>query len=406
MMLNLKRMIAVVLSVACLFAFSACEIMSPRNPQPSPSVELLDESDNQMDQNTDNIKENSDDGSATPDDERDNTEDSPNSDSVKEYFPIYMDTRLVYEGEGNEYAYFNVYTDYASESLVQQRIDNGGTQTVRVIEIDDNAIVQKLFRGEVYYRENLLRLASTAGGISVADDGTNADILLKVPIKVGNQWTLADGSTRSITNVDAEVETLHGNRKAVEVTTVGKHGTTLDYYSEGIGLVKTIYRTEGSEVSSTLSQIEEGVPFVQLVNFYFPSVDDSDAIYYVSREVPYYTNDITRIKLETEYRDAYDQGGEKISTVFSENTKINSLYLNEDGMVYIDLSGDYLTEMNAGAGYESAMLQCIANTFGGYYNVERVYITIDGELYSSGHISLEKGEYIEVKIEDAKSVKM
>ena len=281
MMLNLKRMIAVVLSVACLFAFSACDIMSPRNPQPSPSVELLDESDNQMDQNTDNIKENSDDGSATPDDERDNTEDSPNSDSVKEYFPIYMDTRLVYEGEGNEYAYFNVYTDYASESLVQQRIDNGGTQTVRVIEIDDNAIVQKLFRGEVYYRENLLRLASTAGGISVADDGTNADILLKVPIKVGNQWTLADGSTRSITNVDAEVETLHGNRKAVEVTTVGKHGTTLDYYSEGIGLVKTIYRTEGSEVSSTLSQIEEGVPFVQLVNFYFPSVDDSDAIYYV-----------------------------------------------------------------------------------------------------------------------------
>ena len=143
MMLNLKRMIAVVLSVACLFAFSACEIMSPRNPQPSPSVELLDESDNQMDQNTDNIKENSDDGSATPDDERDNTEDSQTWIPLKNTSP-YTWIRVLCTKAGN-----SMHTSMCILTTHRRVLSNSGstasTQTVRVIEIDDNTIVRSCF---------------------------------------------------------------------------------------------------------------------------------------------------------------------------------------------------------------------------------------------------------------------
>ena len=65
-------------------------------------------------------------------------------------------------------------------------------------------------------------------------------------------------------------------------------------------------------------------------------------------------------------------------------------------MVYVDLSFEYLSEMSAGAGYEAMMLQCIANTFGNYYGVNRVLLTIANQQYSSGHIYLEKFEYLKV----------
>ena len=111
----------------------------------------------------------------------------------------------------------------------------------------------------------------------------------------------------------------------------------------------------------------------------------------LSKKIDFHTNDVTRKVLEAAYKENAP------ATVFSPNTRINSLYLNDDNMVYLDLSGDFITEMNAGAGYESMLLQCIANTFGNYYNVQKVILTIDNEPYSSGHIFLEKGEYLEVK---------
>lgn len=85
-------------------------------------------------------------------------------------------------------------------------------------------------------------------------------------------------------------------------------------------------------------------------------------------------------------------------------TKINSLYLNEDGMVYIDLSREFLTEMNAGSGYEAQILQCVANTFGSYYGSDKVIVTIDNNLYESGHIKLAQGEYLTVDTKESTEI--
>jgi hypothetical protein len=70
-------------------------------------------------------------------------------------------------------------------------------------------------------------------------------------------------------------------------------------------------------------------------------------------------------------------------------------------MVYIDLNRAFVNEMNAGAGYEALILQSVANTFGQYYGVDRVLLTIDAELYESGHIALKKGEYLKVDLGEA-----
>lgn len=47
------------------------------------------------------------------------------------------------------------------------------------------------------------------------------------------------------------------------------------------------------------------------------------------------------------------------------------------------------------------ILQSIANTFGKYYNAAKIILTIDNNLYESGHFAFKKGEYLKVMYEDA-----
>lgn len=314
-------------------------------------------------------------------------------DDVAKYYPLEEDVRMVYEGKGNEFAFFNAYTEFTGDGRAQIRIDNGGTQAVKVIEVRDDAIVETYLQGEIYYRENML------------DKNEKEEILLKLPLEVGNKWTLEDGSERSITGVGVDVETPSGDYQAVEVTTQGEYGSTRDYYAKGLGLIKTVYRSaeggEDSEISSLLSRIDRGEPYVQIINFYYPSIENESNLLYASHEISFYTNDDTKQILADAYKGEVESG---VGKVFSTNTTINSLSLGSDGIVLIDLSKEYMTEMSAGSGFELAMLQCIANTFGQYYNAEKVLLTIDGELYSSGHIMLAEGEYLTVNYDVAKSM--
>ena len=135
---------------------------------------------------------------------------------------------------------------------------------------------------------------------------------------------------------------------------------------------------------------------VRVVFFDVDGVLTDGKLYYKDREISFKTNDITRKALEAAYKELPEGISGK---VFSDNTKINSLYLNDDGKVYLDLNKEFITEMNADSGYEEMLLQCIANTFGSYYGVDKVILTIDNHLYESGHIKLEKGQYLSVKTE-------
>ena len=50
---------------------------------------------------------------------------------------------------------------------------------------------------------------------------------------------------------------------------------------------------------------------------------------------------------------------------------------------------------NAGSGIEEMILRSVVNTFGIYYGVEKLYLTIENEPYSSGHITMNKGEFFQ-----------
>lgn len=303
---------------------------------------------------------------------------------VGDYFPIRENVRYVYEGKGNEYASYQVHVDYASENRVQQRVDNGGTVAAHVYEVKDGKVTLLQAKGEVYHRENMLE-----------QEGDLNEVMLMEPLQKGTAWKLGDGSERSVTETAAEVRTPLGTFDCIEVVTEGSESVTVDYYARGVGLVKTIFRSGGMEVSSTLQSIENDVARTEEIRFYYPDIEQ-DKIEWKKKEVAWRTNDDTAEVLENAYAEA---AGEYFGASLLTGRTIKSLSLDEKNRVRLDMNASFTEAMNAGIAYETMILQSIANTFGNYFNSEEVILTVEGKPYESGHILMKEGESIRVKPE-------
>ena len=70
------------------------------------------------------------------------------------------------------------------------------------------------------------------------------------------------------------------------------------------------------------------------MKFYFPNGNDSFN-YITNKELSFNTNDVTREIFEKQFKEVPNSN---VGKLMSPNTKINSLYLNEDNMVYVDFS--------------------------------------------------------------------
>lgn len=294
--------------------------------------------------------------------------------SLEDYYPIKENTKYSYQGQGNEFATYTVFVDYATENRIQTRTNNGGTESVNVLELKDDQLTLLYSRGETYFRHNFL--------VNEYDGGK---ILLKGPIKEGNSWDYDENTKATITSVSKDIVTSLGNYQAIEVTIEGEQGKTVNYYAKDIGLIKTITSGQAYEVSSTLSSIENNLPLIQTITLYYPNIDGF--LETIDVQIEFNTNDEPKdvIKQTVKEMAAYE--------IFTTNTEINELFFNEEeNSVHIDLSEDFIKEMNAGAGFEGLILQSLTNTLGNYYGVQKVYISIDGGQYESGHIIIKEGE--------------
>ncbi len=57
----------------------------------------------------------------------------------------------------------------------------------------------------------------------------------------------------------------------------------------------------------------------------------------------------------------------------------------------VNFGSTFINNLGFGSGVESNILQCVVNSLGYNLGVSKVYITVNGEEYASGHIMLEKG---------------
>ncbi len=309
--------------------------------------------------------------------------------TLSDYYPMLADTVYVYEGKGNEFAFYNRVTDFldVANNRIQTRVNNGGTETVRVIERKDGKLSVIRMVNECYYRENILADA-------VADEG--AEVLLMEPLVKGTEWLLPDGRKRFISATQVTVDTPIGSLQAIEVTTNSDDSSTQDYYAPKFGLIKSVFRSGDMEVSSTLSEIKEDTPYTQILTVYYPDVDEK--IYVEHLSLVFGTGDDTKkIIQEAISKEAAKDSYLPLASI---NTKINDLYLGENNIVHVDFSAELVTDMNAGAGYEALILQSITNTLGNYYGVQEVLITVEGKPYESGHILMNEGETFQVNYDN------
>ncbi|NLJ58960.1 MAG: GerMN domain-containing protein [Tissierellia bacterium] len=303
--------------------------------------------------------------------------------TIEDYYPIIENAKYFYEGKGNEYATYTVFVDYVEGNKIQTRTNNGGTETINVVEIEDGQLRLLFTRGETYFRHNFLN--------NEYEDGK---ILLKEPLEVGARWDYDEDATAEITDLSKEVVTPQGNFEAIEVTIDGEYTQIINYYAKDKGLIKTLSFTDDFEVSSTLSSVEENAPLMQTITLYYPDVD---GIHLNTIDVPieFNTNDQPEDVIERIIKDL------SVYEIISPNTKINRLEFDENNnSVHIDLSNDFIAEMNAGAGFEAMILQSLTNTLGQYYGVENIYLTIEDGHYESGHIIIEEGEALIVNFDN------
>lgn len=297
---------------------------------------------------------------------------------IQDYYPVEADIQYQYDGEGNEFAAYTGYIEFIDENTgrIQIRTQNGGTDTVRVLELKDGTLSIVYTVNECYYRKNFLAMTQEA-----------PEILLMEPLQVGTAWTLPDGRKRVISSVDTTVVTPYGSFQALEVTTEDENAVTKDYYAAGVGLVKSLYESKEAadmKVSSILSKVNKNTPFTQSLRIFYP--DSEEKINEVNTVLSFHTGEEAREKLAEQFLQKPQQD---YLPLMSEGSRINELTVDSEGILNADFSTEFINGMNLGSGYEQLVLQSLADTLGGYFGVSKLRITIDGKPYESGHIRLD-----------------
>lgn len=302
--------------------------------------------------------------------------------TIADYHPFKENIRKDYEGTGNEYAEQETFIEFIEDNKAQIKIMNPGTTFVKVLEYKNGALTEVFAEGEFYHIENMLN-ANT----------NRSNIILKEPLEIGNTWSNGDDTVMEITGLDKEIDTPSGAYNALEVTTKFKEGgIQKEYYVRDLGLVARIYVNDDFEVKTLLREIKNQKQSMEILGYY-PTAQDIGTSY-VRESIEFGTNDNIEDILEDIMK---NPSSDKLLSPISKNTNINNIHLNRDSWTLeVDFSKELLGDMNAGSAMETEVLKSIVNTLGKFYDVEKVYITIEGNPYESGHFGIKPGEYFQV----------
>ena len=347
--------------------------------------------------------------------------DKPSAGHITDYIQARPDTVYYYEGSGHPEATWQTYVDYIHEdgAIVQDRVVTEYSTIGECISIKNGEM-------RVYFSDQQFQyfydMTDQEGGLQ--------SLILQEPLELGHKWErirqemldvdaegqdipaldaqgnpLVSIATAEITAIDKEITVPYGTVKAMEVTVTM---TELDevikeYYAKGIGLVKNT-RTgkdpasgQSWEISSQLSSIEEGGHYVNDEYFFYPMENSEGTGIEISadiRPITYQTGQDVIALLQRELKNPISPSGRGL---IGDNVTIRSIeYDRTQGRVRVDFSSELPKEMNAGVGYEEAILQSLVNSLGYYFNSMFVCINVEGEGYESGHILYGKDEYLPI----------
>ncbi len=222
----------------------------------------------------------------------------------------------------------------------------------------------------------------------------DSSLIMEGPLSVGANWPVDDTSVAEITNLNIEVEVPFGKFNAIEVATNHENGDyTKKYYVKDLGLIKTITSSiETGEHISVLNSIEENseLESTNMTLYAYDVVMDNVIIAEEPITLGYEPN--YELILENMLKTVKS---ENYMALLTPNTTINSATLTYDDVndttadissVVLDLSRDFIDELNVGASIEQTIIECLVATVGEYYGVAYVTILIDGQAFEDGHI--------------------
>lgn len=197
---------------------------------------------------------------------------------------------------------------------------------------------------------------------------------------------ISNSKTSESTGNSDETSALHTTSSEV-MTSASAETTTVE--------TTAVETTSSAETTSAAA--DTAAP--QEITFYYPRMTQTD-IEILYKKIPVEIKpgeDITDI-LTVYFRTPVESG---LHPIMSQNTVINSITPDAAAKtVTIDLSSEFVSEMNVGSGMEAAILRCLVNTVGSIYSVQDVIVTLDGQLYESGHIALAPGETFKTDYKD------
>ena len=297
---------------------------------------------------------------------------------VKEFFPT-ENYYLSYEtADGLTLESFCEYRrERQGQDLVQRRLRIKGKQDgkpfIRTTAFDGQRICEVFDRKSTGFTYDFTSWAKLEG----------ADILLQEPIELGESWKV-DAGTSTITAVGKLVELPVGELRVVEVTTQYDDNSRREmlFYSK-VGLVAEYhYDAEGQlTASERLAEYESDRNDKQIIRFYFADRSEPGRLVYIPRTVPIEKNQ----SMERVFRDYLQRKSGNTLVTLGDDIDINKITL-KDGAVRVDFSvqmAEMATRSELRPELERGFLQALANTFGSYYQVERIYLDIEGEPYYS-----------------------
>jgi spore germination protein GerM len=303
-------------------------------------------------------------------------------DLISDYYPFKENIVMDYEGIGNEYAERKSFVEFVENNRAQMKIMNPGTVVVKVIEYKNGVLTEIFSEGEFYHIENMIN-----------SNSNKSSIILKEPLEVGQSWTTEEGYSREITGKEEKIETPSGIYEALEVTTEFANGAIQkDYYAKDLGHVATIYKDDINEVKTLLQKVDKQ-PQQMKIETYYPTFNDIGTVF-VNQNIEFNTNDNIEETLESLLK---NPPSDELIAPVSKDTRINKIVLNRNSWTLeVDFSEEFLRDMNAGSTFELEILKSIVNTLGRFYDVEKVYLTVEDVPYESGHFSINPGEYFKV----------
>ncbi len=166
--------------------------------------------------------------------------------TVSDLFPLQEGNYWKYNGYGNEYADFERKVLFAEDNRAQILETNPGTTMVVIYEIEDGRTKV------VYSEENFFEEINILDTEAIMDQ-----VILQEPIAVDQTWE--DGvATYTILSLTEEVETDAGTFTdcvMIEVTYPGSTGMSFSFYKPGLGMVLQEYVDSENDyvISSVLS---------------------------------------------------------------------------------------------------------------------------------------------------------